>query len=76
MGQERVDLYSLILTAVRDMDAIHSNGIAVSEPKIIVPRDSISKVYEEGRRFSGIVTVGKMESCLTPIPAPHVPSSI
>lgn len=58
------------------MDAIHSNGIAVSEPKIIVPRDSIPKVYEEGRRFSGIITVGKMESCLTPIPAPHVPSSI
>lgn len=76
MGQERVDLYSLILTAVRDMDAMHSNGIAVSEPKIIVPRDSIPKVYEEGRRFSGIVTVGKMESCLTPIPAPHVSSSI
>lgn len=76
MEQERVNLYSLILAAVRDMDAIHSNGIAVSEPKIIVPRDAIAKVYEEGRWFSGIKTVGKMEACLTPIPAPHVPSLI
>lgn len=76
MSSENVNLLSEILTVMGAMDERHPNGIAVSQPSVLVPRSQILEVYKEGELFSGLELVGRAECCIAPTPAPHIPAYI
>lgn len=50
----------------------HPYGIPVKELWEIAPRTDGGSVFEEGKIFGGITQRGHIESCVTPVPAPHV----
>lgn len=52
------------------------DGIAVSQPPVFAARESVSRIYEEGKMFGGIESVGQAEAWLAPIVAAHVSSTI
>src|SRR3989344_5851266 len=76
MSYEKLEILPSMLTAINDIDRYHANGIAVSQPSVLVPRSQILEVYNEGELFSGIESVGKAECCVAPTPAPHIPAYI
>lgn len=76
MSQERVAILPLLIKAIGDIDKYHPNGIAVSQPSLLVPRGQILEVYNEGKLFSGMESVRKAECCVAPTPAPHITAYI
>ena len=76
MSNENYPILSSMLDAIDHIDKYHPNGVAVSQPSMLVPRSQILDVYNEGLLFSGIESVGNSESCVAPTPAPHIPAYI
>lgn len=76
MSSEKYSILPLMFSVVNRIDNYHPNGVAVSQPSVLVPRSHILEVYNEGLIFSGIYSVGRAETCIAPTPAPHIPASI
>lgn len=76
MLQEKYAILPAMFSAIDRIDKYHSDGVAVSQPSILVPRSQILEVYNEGLMFSGIYSVGKAETCIAPTPVPHIPAYI
>ena len=76
MIAERPNISALIRKVLTRMDSLHSHGIAVSRPPILVPRGASSEIFFEGELFSGIESINRAEACLVPVSTPHVSSTI
>ena len=76
MAKEYEHLTSVLVEVVSNLDKVHFNGIAVSQPPVLAARESVSRIYEEGKMFGGIESVGQAEAWLAPIAAAHVSSTV
>lgn len=76
MSIESGRLFSSLIDTVISIEKAHTQGIAVSQPPVLAARENISRIYEEGKTFGGIKSVGVAQAWLTPIAAAHTPALV